>query len=199
MLLAHRYEHMGTWKPHQGFLIDTGNATSVNVYPQIAFQSVGAVCKKQHCRTICAAGSFICLCCCSFRYHTGSRQKEFKSRDSDLPGYIGLLWVSLWIWILSHESSLPLKSQTVTLNSLVSLARQQNITFFSLCDCFNLNEASVCLIQHNLSQFLYLINHWLVLAPHNVTPVTAESFWDHCLITSILMTCHWILCKQQNT
>lgn len=86
-----RYEHMGTWKPHQDFLIATGNATSVNTYPQIMFESVGAGCKKQHCTTICAAVSFICLCCCSFRYHTGSRQKEFRCRDNNLPGYIGLL------------------------------------------------------------------------------------------------------------
>lgn len=129
-----RYEHMGTWKPHQGFLIATGNATSVNTYPQIMFESVGAVCKKQHCMTICAAVSFICLYCWSFRYYTGSRQKEFRCRDNNLPGYIRLLWVSLWmtIWILSHESSLPLKSQTVTSNSLVYLARQKNNIFFSV-------------------------------------------------------------------
>lgn len=38
-----------------------------------------------------ATGSFICLCCCSNRCKTDSRQKELRSRDCDLPRYKRLL------------------------------------------------------------------------------------------------------------
>lgn len=162
--------------------------------PTFAYTSVTCNMARARITLEPAAGSFICLCCFSNRYKTGSRQKEFRSRDHDLLSYVRLLWVKApchwkarewlgtawWLWQGNKTQGL-------------------RFYFFFFCDGFNLNKGYACLTQFNLSGFLYPINHWLVLAPHTVVSATAESCWDDCLITGILMTCYWILCKQWNT